>query len=151
MIARWLNRVEYKNTIRDLIGVDFEPTDNFPSDDIGHGFDNIGDVLTLSPVLMERYLSAADTFMIRAIVPDPPKLIKRHLSSRYTEPSLSNQMAAKVIGGKFRRIESDSKDNILLGPLHSNYMWENDGEYIFVQKCMGVMRILNLCVLQFNF
>ena len=53
---RRLNRVEYCNTIRDLIGVDFDPTEDFPSDEIGHGFDNIGDVLTLSPVLMERYL-----------------------------------------------------------------------------------------------
>ena len=46
------------DTIRDLVGVEFDPTEDFPSDDIGHGFDNIGDVLTLSPVLMERYLAA---------------------------------------------------------------------------------------------
>lgn len=135
--ARRLNRVEYKNTVRDLIGVDFDPTDNFPSDDIGHGFDNIGDVLTLSPVLMERYLSAADSIMSRAIVPEPPNPIKRHLSSRYTEPSLSEQMVAKVIEGRFRRIESDAKENILSGPLHTSYMWENDGEYIFRAKVYG--------------
>jgi hypothetical protein len=49
---RRLNRLEYKNTIRDLIGVDFDPTSEFPSDDIGYGFDNIGDVLSLPPVLM---------------------------------------------------------------------------------------------------
>ncbi len=42
---RRLNRVEYCNTIRDLVGVNFDPTEDFPSDDIGHGFDNIGDVL----------------------------------------------------------------------------------------------------------
>src|SRR4051794_21821480 len=54
---RRLNRAEYNNTIRDLIGVDFQPADDFPSDDVGHGFDNIGDVLSLSPVLMERYLA----------------------------------------------------------------------------------------------
>ncbi|MDA1161234.1 MAG: DUF1587 domain-containing protein, partial [Planctomycetota bacterium] len=53
---RRLNRNEYNNTIRDLVGVDFAPAEDFPSDDIGHGFDNIGDVLTLPPVLMERYL-----------------------------------------------------------------------------------------------
>ena len=49
---RRLNRIEYRNTIRDLVGVYFDPTEDFPSDDIGHGFDNIGDVLTLSPLLM---------------------------------------------------------------------------------------------------
>ena len=57
---RRLNRTEYRNTVRDLVGVDFDPTEDFPSDDIGHGFDNIGDVLTMSPVLMERYLAAAE-------------------------------------------------------------------------------------------
>lgn len=132
--ARRLNRVEYRNTVRDLIGIDFDPTDNFPSDDIGHGFDNLGEVLTLSPVLMERYLSAAETIMNRAILPDPPASIKRHLSSRYTEPSLSDQAAAKIMEGQFRRMESDSKENSLSGPLHTNYMWENDGEYVFRAK-----------------
>jgi hypothetical protein len=57
---RRLNRVEYNNTIRDLIGLDFRPADEFPSDDVGYGFDNIGEVLTTSPVLLERYLTAAD-------------------------------------------------------------------------------------------
>jgi hypothetical protein len=42
--VRRLNRVEYRNTVRDLVGVDFNPAESFPSDDIGHGFDNIGDV-----------------------------------------------------------------------------------------------------------
>lgn len=64
---RRLNRTEYRNTIRDLVGVDFDPTEDFPSDDIGHGFDNIGDVLTMSPVLMERYLAAAESIVQRAI------------------------------------------------------------------------------------
>ena len=43
---RRLNRAEYNNTIRDLIGIDFHPADDFPSDDVGYGFDNIGDVLS---------------------------------------------------------------------------------------------------------
>lgn len=64
---RRLNRTEYRNTVRDLAGVDFDPTEDFPSDDIGHGFDNIGDVLTMSPVLMERYLAAAEAIVQRAV------------------------------------------------------------------------------------
>ena len=65
--ARRLNRAEYTNTIRDLLAVDFRADRNFPTDDSGEGFDNIGDVLTVSPVLMEKYLSAAGRIAERAI------------------------------------------------------------------------------------
>jgi len=64
---RRLNRSEYNNTVRDLIGVDFRPADDFPSDDVGGGFDNLGDVLTLPPVLFEKYLAAAETIAGQAI------------------------------------------------------------------------------------
>lgn len=70
--ARRLNRVEYNNTVRDLTGVDFKPAADFPPDDSGYGFDNIGDVLSLSPVLMEKYLAAAEKIARQAIVADPP-------------------------------------------------------------------------------
>jgi mono/diheme cytochrome c family protein len=70
LIVRRLNRAEYDNTIRDLIGIDFHAADDFPSDDVGYGFDNIGDVLTLPPLLMEKYLAAAETIADRAIVAD---------------------------------------------------------------------------------
>jgi len=48
---RRLNRAEYNNTIRDLVGVNFRPADDFPADDAGYGFDNIGDVLSMPPPL----------------------------------------------------------------------------------------------------
>jgi len=67
---RRLNRVEYNNTIRDLIGIDFKPADDFPSDDVGYGFDNIGDVLSLPPMLMEKYLAAAEAVGDTAILAD---------------------------------------------------------------------------------
>jgi len=57
---RRLNRSEYNNTVRDLLGVNFLPADDFPPDDSGYGFDNNGDVLSLSPLLMEKYLKAAE-------------------------------------------------------------------------------------------
>lgn len=66
--VRRLNRFEYNNTIRDLTGVDFRPADDFPADDIGYGFDHIGDVLSLPPLLMEKYLRAAEQVAARAIV-----------------------------------------------------------------------------------
>ena len=63
--ARRLNRTEYSNTVRDLLGVDFRAEKDFPTDDSGHGFDNIGDVLTISPVLMEKYMDAGAHFSAR--------------------------------------------------------------------------------------
>jgi mono/diheme cytochrome c family protein len=54
-----LNRAEYGNAIRDLLALDVDVTSLLPADDSAYGFDNIGDVLGVSPMLMERYLSAA--------------------------------------------------------------------------------------------
>ncbi|HEY1783990.1 MAG TPA: DUF1592 domain-containing protein [Pirellulales bacterium] len=66
--ARRLNRTEYNNTIRDLIGLDLHAADDFPADDVGYGFDNNGDVLSLPPLLMEKYLAAAQTIAEAAIM-----------------------------------------------------------------------------------
>jgi hypothetical protein len=68
---RRLNRAEYNNTIRDLVGVDFQPANDFPSDDVGHGFDNIGDVLSIPPILFEKYLAAAEKVVELAYGDDP--------------------------------------------------------------------------------
>ncbi|MEP3930155.1 DUF1592 domain-containing protein, partial [Rhodopirellula bahusiensis] len=66
-----------RNTIRDLVGVDYSPADDFPGDDVGYGFDNIGDVLSLPPLLMEKYLDAAESIMGEAIyTPPPPELFE---------------------------------------------------------------------------
>src|SRR5690348_7347604 len=54
-----LNRTEYANAVRDLLALEIDVSEMLPADDIGYGFDNIGDVLQVSPVLLERYLSAA--------------------------------------------------------------------------------------------
>lgn len=70
--ARRLNRVEYENTIRDLMGVTFKATEAFPRDEVGYGFDNIGDVLSLSPILMEKYLDAAESIVDQAILSEIP-------------------------------------------------------------------------------
>src|SRR5207302_8636611 len=67
-----LNRSEYNNTIRDQVGVDFQPAADFPADDSGYGFDNIADVLSMSPLLAEKYLAAAEQVMDKAIVTDNP-------------------------------------------------------------------------------
>ena len=65
--VRRLNRTEYRNTISDLMGVEFNSEVEFPPDDSGNGFDNIGDVLTVSPLLLEKYLQAAEVIVERAV------------------------------------------------------------------------------------
>jgi hypothetical protein len=70
--ARRLNRTEYTNTIRDLLGVRFRADKYFPADDSGDGFDNIGEVLTVSPLLTERYLAAAERIARWAVSTEIP-------------------------------------------------------------------------------
>lgn len=73
VVVRRLNREEYKNSIQDILGIKFDPAQDFPADDSGYGYDNIGDVLSLSPLLFERYLAAARA-IAREVVPErlPP-------------------------------------------------------------------------------
>src|SRR5262249_40198983 len=77
---RRLNRVEYHNTIRDLTGIDYDTTDEFPADDSGYGFDNVGDAMSLSPLLMEKYLNAAEAIVAEAVPTKPvnPRIIKEY-------------------------------------------------------------------------
>ena len=78
-----LNRNEYNNTIRDLVGVDFQPAEDFPADDTGYGFDNIADVLSMSPLLAEKYLAAAEQVMDKAIVTENPnKPVVAHFAAQ---------------------------------------------------------------------
>lgn len=64
---RRLNRNEYQNSVYDLLGVEYDTKEVFPPDDTGYGFDNIGDVLSMSPMLMEKYISAADEVVALAL------------------------------------------------------------------------------------
>lgn len=79
---RRLNETEYRNTIRDLLGIDFDSDAFFPDDDIGYGFDTIGDVLTMSPLLTERYLDAAERIAADVIRdPGDPRLPVRRVEA----------------------------------------------------------------------
>ncbi len=82
---RRLNRVEYRNTIRDLMGIDFRADEEFPADDSGYGFDNIGDALSVSPLLLEKYMQAAESIVTTAV------------------PTVSRMVRSQTInGGEFR-------------------------------------------------
>ena len=123
---RRLNRVEYANTLKDLLGVDFNPAGDFPSDDIGHGFDNNAETLSLPPLLMERYLSAAETALEKAVQLKAPKPAKRNLSSRYLEPALKNPGDVK----RYRELKEDR--------LFQTYKVTETGEYILRFKAYGI-------------
>lgn len=64
---RRLNRQEYYHSIQDLLGVEYKTWESFPADDTGYGFDTIGSVLSMSPILMEKYLRAASDIMEMAL------------------------------------------------------------------------------------
>jgi hypothetical protein len=100
---RRLNRTEYNNTIRDLVGVPFQPADDFPADDVGYGFDNIGDVLTLPPLLMEKYLAAAEKITDEAF--NSPELKKKLIGDpppSHAKPG-KKMAAARDVLGRFAR------------------------------------------------
>ncbi len=75
LALRRLNRVEYENTVHDLLGIDTPLADLLPEDGSVQGFDNVADGLGISSILMERYLEAADVAfesVIRRVKPLPP-------------------------------------------------------------------------------
>ena len=107
---RRLNRDEYNNTVRDLFygEIDIRPADDFPADDTGYGFDNVGEVLTLSPTLMERYLKASREIMDKVLVteiPDPS--VKSFRGGSFTkrkgnpDPGSGTMSSSGTLGAKF--------------------------------------------------
>ncbi|MFM7103068.1 MAG: DUF1592 domain-containing protein, partial [Verrucomicrobiota bacterium] len=119
---RRLNRVEYDNTIRDLVGVDFQPAADFPQDDVGYGFDNIGDVLSLPPVLWERYLRAAEMVLDEAVVSGP-----RQPKARFHSP-------AEIQGHVGNSAVATLSTN---GEMHLDVAVAHAGEYEFKVKAYG--------------
>jgi mono/diheme cytochrome c family protein len=97
---RRLNRVEYHNTIRDLLGVDFDTDSAFPPDDTGNGFDNIGDVLTLPPMLLEKYVVAANQIVTEAVPMVMRIMPETIVAGRQFRGS--NQPPAADRGGRFQ-------------------------------------------------
>ena len=105
VVLRRMNRAEYNNTIRDLVGVDFKPADQFPEDPPAGGFDNIGEALSMSPMQLELYYNAARQILDRALVEGPqPAAIKWHLDPE-----------ENTLGADKLRVKRDG-NNILLNP-----------------------------------
>jgi len=124
-VLRRLNRAEYDNTIRDLFSTDFQAGETFPADGVGYGFSNIADVLTVSPLLMERYLAAAEDVAARVLPVVPPKPVVREIAGRFCEPANPH-----VPRDRFRPIRADADEPILAGPLSTPAPLDADGEYV---------------------
>lgn len=110
--ARRLNRTEYSNTIRDLLGIEFRADEDFPTDDLGEGFDNIADVLSISPFLMEKYVAAAEKIAARAIgnVPLPKPVTAAYESNAHNIRRIDVSTVEAT-----HRVDFDGEYDILIG------------------------------------
>lgn len=124
---RRLNRAEYNNTIRDLVGVPFQPADDFPADDSGYGFDNIGDVLSVPPVLMEKYLAAAEKIMEAAIVAEDPAKARIR---RYPGADLDGSAPTDIIDGGGKKLTRE-------GDIFVRFTVTQPGEYALRAMAYG--------------
>ncbi len=128
--ARHLNRAEYRNTIRDFLSVDFQATHEFPVDDSGAGFDNIGEVLTVSPLLADKYMDAAERIAARALgMTKTPKAVSASYADdeHYREgvPFTGTNGSARRAGNSFIEVQ---------------HRIEHDGEYV-IQAGLAGQRI----------
>ncbi len=119
-----LNRAEYSNAIRDFLALDLQPGSKLPADDSGYGFDNIGDVLSLSPMLIERYMSAA-------------KLVSRQAVGDIDIKPDSTQFDAPKQKGTSRARVSDDLPFGSAGGMSIPYEFPADGEYLIKIKGPG--------------
>ncbi len=149
---RRLNRAEYDNTIRDLLGVDLHPADAFPTDMSGYGFDNNGDVLSIAPVLMEKYLTAASFVLGKVINAEPvvPPLLQHWEATNmvgtipFTAPAASpapntNLVVAGAAGALFARRPAPPLGRVFntAGEISTNTDFPKDGTYAFRVRAYG--------------
>src|SRR5690348_721327 len=124
VVVRRLNRAEYNNTVRDLLGVNFRPADDFPPDDSGYGFDNIGAALSMSPTLMEKYLAAAEKVARTAMFGVAP--MKPEKTSH--EPFFTSDAFSK---NKTVKFDYDETGMSLPSALHVTQQFAASGQYKF--------------------
>ena len=120
-----LNRAEYANAVRDLLGVSIDPRTYLPADDSGYGFDNIADVLSVSPGLLDRYLLAAGRSLA---LPSPiPRSVR----------------ASRTIACRRCYLQDDRVGEDLpfgsRGGLAVRHHFPADGEYVVKVGCSGLV------------
>lgn len=139
---RRLNKVEYNNTVRDLLRVTSSPADKFPSDDVGYGFDNIGDVLSISPLLMEKYVGAARQLSREAIVAPEDRVVPpKRVLGKDLKPIAGGGMSPYVGDALMFGTVSDAGFTID-APVAGSYILkiEASGQQLGAEPCQ--MRIL---------
>jgi mono/diheme cytochrome c family protein len=112
-----LNRAEYSNAIRDIFALDVNPGAMLPVDDSGYGFDNIGAVLSVSPALLDRYMSVAR------------KVAREAVGDLTLKPS-EETFEARRSGRTPERVSDDLPFNSA-GGLSISYYFPLDAEYVF--------------------
>ena len=125
--ARRLNKAEYNNTVRDLLGVDIEPAAEFPADQAAYGFDNISDALGISSVLMEKYADAAER-SVRTAIFGPEKL--KPAMTHYPFPVRLNKTRG-VKEDLSKLGEYDETGLSLLSASHTMHRFPVNGVYSF--------------------
>ena len=111
-----LNRAEYSNAVRDMLALDINAGESLPADDSGYGFDNIGDVLSVSPVLLERYMLVAR------------KVSRLAVGDSALKPSVDRFSAER--GRQTDRVSEDLPFGTR-GGIAIRYRFPLDGEYRF--------------------
>jgi hypothetical protein len=122
-----LNRTEYDNTVRDLLGTRRKPAADFPDDNLGYGFDKIADVLSVSPLLFEKYLFAAEALVDEAL-----------FWPRYERTE--RRFEAEDLGelGRGERFGDDSWDLWAAGLLNAGVRIDSAGEYAVTVHAFGI-------------
>lgn len=123
---RRLNRSEYDRTIRDLTGVKINPADDFPTDDVGHGFDNIGDVLSMPPILLEKYLNASEKVVQRIFEDEPVRPEPKRIRAKDLEATVK----ADLVQARGDQVRPLTKS----GAVFVNHQVPRDGELIYRVK-----------------
>lgn len=128
-LARRLNRVEYNNTVRDLLGIETQPADDFPPDDSAFGFDNIAKVLSVSPLLMEKYMVAAEKIAHVAVFgPDTRSLTTTYQQALPRRMETTNLVLVKP-PTDYSMTDYDITGLSMPGSFHVTHRFLVDGEY----------------------
>lgn len=128
--VRRLNRVEYNNTVRDLLGVDVQPANDFPQDDSAYGFDNIAQALSVSPLLMEKYLATAERVARTAVFgPDLKTTTEAFLPPLPRRMEFTNGVHI-TFPAYYSMTNYDETGLSQPGSFHKTYRFPADGEYL---------------------
>jgi len=150
---RRLNRVEYRNTIKDLTGYDFRADEEFPADDTGYGFDTIGDVLSTSPLLLEKYMQAAETIVEKGLPLENRVIPQRNLPaglfrgkgdgrtgdweyrlSLYDPADLTAELKIETPGTYRVVLNASAHGSFSYDPGRANATWSVDGKKLLEQE-----------------